>query len=191
MKKEEIFDGIKNLRVKPSKIEGLGVFAAKDFQPKEIIEECPAVVFDYTEALPIHKKIYDRVFYWSEKTKGALALGYGSIYNHSDNPKADFKIDNENNLIKVFATKPIATGEEILIDYGKDWFISRKKAAEQEEKQKNIRRNKLLLILFSLIMLSIFFPKNNPIENILPSKKNNTESISRFNDAKYNIGKTI
>jgi SET domain-containing protein len=46
----------------------------------------------------------------------AVALGYGSLYNHSYTPNARY--DDESPQIKIFtAIREIAAGEEITINY--------------------------------------------------------------------------
>ena len=47
----------------------------------------------------------------------AIALGFGSIYNHAVHANADFILDFENNTIDIVAIRDIAAGEEITINY--------------------------------------------------------------------------
>jgi SET domain-containing protein len=44
-------------------------------------------------------------------------LGYGSIYNHSHSPNADWKQNFKTNSMVYRAIKPIKKGEEILVNY--------------------------------------------------------------------------
>ena len=53
-----------------------------------------------------------------------LALGYGSIYNHSKNNNATTKIDGQS--FYIVASRDIEKDEEIFVHYGSDtWFSSR------------------------------------------------------------------
>jgi SET domain-containing protein len=57
-------------------------------------------------------------FHWGEKTV-ALALGYGSMYNHSFRPNA--KYEDIGRQTKVFrAIREIQVGEEVTINYNAD-----------------------------------------------------------------------
>src|SRR5688572_33467645 len=68
---------------------GRGVFASRPITEGEVVELCPAIVLTPLRALP--EALQNYVYCWSKLAKGppssalALALGYGSMYNH-DNP---------------------------------------------------------------------------------------------------------
>jgi SET domain-containing protein len=72
----------------------------------------------------------------------AVALGYGSLYNHSYQPNARY--DDESGQTKVFrAIRDIAPGEEIVVNYNGEpgdetpvWF----KLMESEPSQKEPER---------------------------------------------------
>jgi hypothetical protein len=49
-------------------------------------------------------------------------VGAGSIYNHSDQPNAHVIFDADYLVATFYACQPIAQGEEIFVNYGKDWF---------------------------------------------------------------------
>lgn len=109
----------KELYVKKSAIHGYGVFAGTDIHKDEIIEEC------YTLLVP--KKTPDLIDYIfkADDNSSALPLGCGPIYNHASQPNADFIYDPENQVMTFKALESIKSGEEILISYGTDWFVSR------------------------------------------------------------------
>jgi SET domain-containing protein len=105
--------------VKKSALHGYGVFALKDFRKGELIEECYAL---------ISKKGGDKFledFYFDCKGQYALLTGFGSIYNHSDEPNADYDISFRNKLATIRADVSIRKGEEIFVSYGDEWFTSR------------------------------------------------------------------
>ncbi|RDI46548.1 SET domain-containing protein-lysine N-methyltransferase [Aquicella lusitana] len=101
--------------VKKLLIHGYGVFASRDIQPDEIIEECRYLL------LPkVKDALIDYAFCIDENR--ILPLGNGALYNHSDQPNAKVIFDEENGLLCFHATKPISKDAEILIYYSKDWF---------------------------------------------------------------------
>jgi uncharacterized protein len=114
-----------------SKLKERGVVALKDFKTGEIIESAPVINITAKERKHLEKTILAYYMYpWRSTRSGAVALGYGSIYNHSFNPNADWKQNFKTNAMVYRAIKPIKKGEEILINYNGepddmkeiDWF---------------------------------------------------------------------
>lgn len=103
------------LRISEVPGKGRGVIAKQALAPGEEIEVCPVVVLNIT-AKPPAMMAY--LFHWNGRF--ALALGYGSLYNHSATPNADWSMDEERRSITFFAIQPIAAGEEICFDYNGD-----------------------------------------------------------------------
>ena len=105
------------LYIAPSLISGRGVFAATDIQKGEFIEACPLIILSQQDLKLIHQTfLHDYYFLWKEK-QAALALGYGSLYNHATHPNADYKMDYFNETIDIFCILDIEAGEEITISY--------------------------------------------------------------------------
>ena len=105
--------------VDDSNIHGRGVFASSMIKKGEIIEECHFIKIP-TDNYP--QIIKDHLFSWPKGNSEDLAicLGYGSIFNHSDNSfNADWETDTVKNKIIFFATKNIHEGEEIFTNYQK------------------------------------------------------------------------
>ena len=107
------------VEVKPSLGRGRGVFAIQPISRDELIESCPVIRFEpkyraVLEATPLYQCLYG----WSDDCREvAIALGYGSLYNHSDEPNASYHRNRSRNAIDFIATKFIAAGEEITISY--------------------------------------------------------------------------
>ena len=111
-------------QARKSLIHGLGVYATEDIEQNEIIEECPILLLP-TKRGEINYTLIDYTFQWPKTedwTNHAIALGYGSLYNHSNEPNADWISDEEKNVFKFIAIKPIKEGEEITIYYGGDSY---------------------------------------------------------------------
>lgn len=112
------------IQVKSSEIHGLGVFATEDINENEMIEECP-ILFLPTKKGEMNYVLIDYTFQWpkiDDWTNHVIALGYGSLYNHSDSPNAEWFSDEEKTVFKFVSLKPIKKGEEITIYYGGDGY---------------------------------------------------------------------
>src|SRR5690606_559653 len=83
----------------------------------EEIERVPVLVLPEEEVCggDDASKLGDYCFYWSPG-KVALALGYGSLYNHSYTPNATYlDLPNQTKLFR--ALRDIPPGEEVTINY--------------------------------------------------------------------------
>lgn len=95
---------------------GRGVFAREAISKGTVIEIVPLLVVKQEDILC--STLMDYVYCWTENTV-ALALGYGSLYNHSYKPNARY--DDLGQQRKSFtAIRDIAAGEEITINYNGD-----------------------------------------------------------------------
>ena len=111
---------ITKIEVKQSPIHGWGVFATEDIEKGELIEECP-LVFLPTPRGETNYCLVDYTFVWPKSddwTNFVVALGYGSVYNHSDTPNATWEDNLENKTFKFIATQYIKKGDEIFTYYG-------------------------------------------------------------------------
>lgn len=106
------------LVVKKSLMHGYGVFAGKTIKKGEMIEECYILVSKKENAGLID-------FYFDANGKYVILTGFGSIYNHLDEPNADYKINLKKKIATIKAEKKILKGEEIFVSYGQEWFDSR------------------------------------------------------------------
>ena len=153
-----------NIQIKTSSIHRYGVFATKDFHPEDIVEECPVIIFPRVEE-GYYDEINNRVFDWDDK-HNAFALGYGSIYNHSDNFNARYCVDYDNGIIEFIADKPISIGEEVLVDYGgKYWFMEREMKIVKSDDHERENTNGLYKV-FGLIIILFILAKIFPIQEL-------------------------
>lgn len=99
---------------------GRGIVASRSFSPGDIVESCPVIVVP-DEAVVGIWECY--CFLWDE-TNSALALGYGSLYNHSRNNNCIHRQNIEGRTIDIIAIKNIEVGEELTIHYSCElWFV--------------------------------------------------------------------
>lgn len=104
------------VEVKRTRNKGRGVFARQAIPAGTIIERVPVLVLPMDEI--DSSLLADYCFFWGGDTV-ALALGYGSLYNHSYTPNAEYQ--DMWPRTKVFrALRDIAAGEEITINYNGD-----------------------------------------------------------------------
>lgn len=110
---------------------GRGVFALKDFKKGEVVENCPVINITPKERKKCENTILAYYIYpWRSTRSGSLVLGFGSIYNHSYTPNADWKQNFKSETMVYRALKPIIKGEEITVNYNGepddntliDWF---------------------------------------------------------------------
>lgn len=108
------------IEVKRSKGKGRGVFARRPIKEGDVIERVPVLVLPDGDENEVDtwQGIAGYCFVWGKGTV-ALALGYGSLYNHSYRPNARY--DDVGRMTKVFtALRDIEPGEEITINYNGD-----------------------------------------------------------------------
>ena len=108
---------------------GHGVFAGAPIPAETTLEECHhlrlgkdecnGLIDDYVFGLePYEDQPEDEEYY-------SLPLGWGSIYNHCENSNTAYWHDQERDLIIFYTTREIAAGEQLFINYGRDWWESR------------------------------------------------------------------
>lgn len=96
---------------------GRGVFAARDIEAGEVIEQCPMIVVDAADAPAVCETVLGQYAYGWDDGAVAIALGYGSLYNHATEPNAFYEEGDDPATMVVRANRWIGAGEEVLIDY--------------------------------------------------------------------------
>jgi len=102
-----------------NKIKGRGVFAEQAIKKGELIEITPLLLMPMAEFEYIKKTRLYYYFFEYSNSHFAIALGYGSLYNHSYNPNARYYY-NYSKELEIYAIKDIQKGEEILFNYNWD-----------------------------------------------------------------------
>ena len=104
------------VEVKKSAGKGRGVFAKKQIPEGTILERAPVLVVKWK---PIEKsELANYIYEWGKGTV-AVALGYGSLYNHSYTPNARYE-DLNGQIKQYIALRDIEAGEEVTINYNAD-----------------------------------------------------------------------
>lgn len=99
---------------------GRGVFTARSINAGDVIEICPIVVIPKAQIAILDRTVlYDYYFLW-EDNNAAIALGYGSLYNHSYSPNAEYIMDFVDSSLIIKAIRDINAHEEITFNYNGD-----------------------------------------------------------------------
>lgn len=108
------------ITIKEAANKGLGVFAVRRIPKDAEIERVPVLILPEDDIYGQDRasKLAGYVFEW-EEGEIALALGYGSLYNHSFKPNAQYWREGDDTQIYV-ALRDIEPGEEITINYNRD-----------------------------------------------------------------------
>lgn len=122
------------LYIKKVKGKGRGVFSKNRISKGEVFDRCPVIVLPARDFdIAISSRLADYFFHFNREEKTmALALGFGSLYNHAQYCNAIYQLDRENRIMEYYALEDILPGTEICINYGgeygkeyKEWFESR------------------------------------------------------------------
>ena len=112
------------IKIEESSVHGLGVFAKEHISKYEVIERAPAItfardlLFDWLHDTESRHILHDHAFGWPDGRHG-ICLGYGSVYNHSNDNNAKFRYINNKTCqtIEFVAVRDIQPGEEIFTHY--------------------------------------------------------------------------
>ena len=98
---------------------GRGVVAERHIPADATIERPPVLVVPACEAKLIRDtRLAHYYFEWGDDCKqAAIALGYGSLYNHSYTPNARYEFREAEECLEFIALRDIQPGEEITINY--------------------------------------------------------------------------
>ena len=101
---------------------GRGVFAARAFKQGDVVEACPVVTFVPLPGRQLPPDIRKIVFAWGrllglDSPRPAIALGYGSMYNHSNPAGLRCQADAANSILRFIALRDIDADEELTINY--------------------------------------------------------------------------
>jgi len=121
------------VEVRKSPIHGYGVFAKELIEAEELIEECRLLKLGYRANYNHDPVLKDYV--WGGKDDGEqtrlhgvnqyLALGFGVLYNHADQPNTIQHLNFETEIMTIKARQTIQKDEEIFVTYGKKYFMIR------------------------------------------------------------------
>ena len=104
---------------------GRGLFATQDIAPRTLLHAAPCLHIT-KEEYENHMKhtILEHYLFNGPGGSKLLALGDGSLFNHSRHPNVDYRVDAANLYIRYLSGhKAILKNEELCISYGANlWF---------------------------------------------------------------------
>jgi SET domain len=105
---------------------GRGLFASSDIPPRTILHVAPCIPVS-SEQYETHMKftiLEEYLFNDRQTGNNLLALGYGSLFNHSRHPNVSYKVHSADQTIEYTSGfQLIEKGTELCISYGSNlWF---------------------------------------------------------------------
>lgn len=108
------------VKIKKTRKYGRGIFASEDIKKGQAVEVSPLLVFKSKKDLKRLMKTDLCRYLYDFKGKQALALGIGSLFNHSSSANVDWKVLHKEEKILFWASENIKKGQQLFIDYGYD-----------------------------------------------------------------------
>jgi hypothetical protein len=108
-----------SIYVAQSPIHGRGVFASRTIKAGSIIEACPVIKMKLQEMVVRKTMLLNYYAFMIDEQQEytGIALGYGSLYNHSEQCNAIFYYNKNKELMIFEATQLIRPKQEITINY--------------------------------------------------------------------------
>lgn len=101
---------------------GTGVFSNVNFNLGDLVERVPVLpipIKDVSENI-----LKDYVFMYDGENYG-MALGYGAVYNHQNDPNISYNYTKDKKFMEYRAIKEVNKGDELFVSYGLGWWIHR------------------------------------------------------------------
>ena len=111
------------IQVKPVPEMGRGLFATRNIKKGTVIEKSPTIRLTPGDNSYIENTVLQFYTYDSPNELSGdcfLALGFGALFNHSDEPNVAYRVRPDEQDVLFKAGRNIKKGEQLFIDYG--WF---------------------------------------------------------------------
>ena len=98
---------------------GRAVFTREAIAEDTVVEIAPVLVMSREERHLLDQTLlHDYIFEWnSRQGQCCMALGYVPLYNHACPSNCEYEMDYATDLIQIKTIRPVAAGEELLINY--------------------------------------------------------------------------
>ena len=105
---------------------GRGVYTTQDIPSSTLIHISPVILFavqDSDASSCYHSVLKEYTYNWTNGCQ-ALALGLGSMFNHSWNHNVGFVRDIKLGVLKYYTIRDVTADSELCINYGPNlWFV--------------------------------------------------------------------
>lgn len=98
---------------------GRGVYARCDIKKGEIVERCPLIEVPKGDMASLGESVLVTYFFYfgRDKERVTIALGYGSLYNHSYKPNVSYEVKPREKVIEFVAIDDIEKDGEMTFNY--------------------------------------------------------------------------
>jgi len=130
---EVIVGNSPKIEIRKSPVHGYGVFAKEDLAEGELIDQCRLLKLGHRANYNHDPVLKDYI--WADRDNSIeskahgnnifIALGFGSMYNHSDSPNTKQWVNYNAGVMTVNTNRVIKKDEEIFVNYGKKYFLIR------------------------------------------------------------------
>jgi hypothetical protein len=114
---------------------GRGLFATTNVPPRTLLHVAPCLKIEREEYQNWLKySLLEHYLFNTNSGCKLLALGDGSLFNHSRRPNVDYRVDGENDVIRyISGHAPIQSGDELCIYYGDNLWFDDADGKDEEE----------------------------------------------------------
>ena len=115
---------------------GRAVFTSETIAEDTIVEISPVIVMTKEDRAYLDKTLlHDYIFEWGEQQdQCCMALGLIPIYNHSYTSNCEYYMDFEEQMILIKTVRKVDAGEELTINYNRDWNDDKRVWFDVEDK---------------------------------------------------------
>lgn len=103
--------------IKKTRKFGRGLFTDSFLKEKAFLEKSPLIIISKKDKSKIESTQLSSYVYEFEDGL-AIALGLGSLFNHSNTPNVGWKILKNEKAVMFWTLREIQPGEQLFIDYG-------------------------------------------------------------------------
>ncbi len=128
--------------VKRIRGKGWGGFCSKSIPKGKVFNVTTLLVLSAREAKLMSESSLEAYWYEFGSRGRAIALGLGSILNHSDDPNCSYHFSKKKRTLSFYAIRDIPAHEELTHDYGwtssayKAYGVNRNKPGEKPKRKK-------------------------------------------------------
>lgn len=124
------------LRIKTTDKYGRGIYATKRITKGTVVDTTPIILLTQEDTTSLNNT--SLIYWWFGWPTGrsgptAIALGLGSLFNHSFDANCHYEADEKNLTMKFVATETIEKGEQLFINYGYDPIKEKERRERQKE----------------------------------------------------------